>query len=1097
MAVTIHREADREGRDKHRRRAEEEDNDHVQVVERSSGQPRRTTSPVSAPPKYSFLLPPPTQRSARPSSSSSSKRATASSSSSAWANASAGFHVSATSQGSSSHSSRRESRPVGVPRPPTARSSRRSSASSLSGSSQSQPLQPTQPRSRAPSTTPKASEKRSTTPSPSPPPVHLPLSFPTPKPPASTTPRSSNSKARATSSKKPNYKAKPLGPVPIPPSSSFDIPSTTPPSALPPTSSTFPPPSRPTSLVANPSPPRPPSPTLLRSLTSTDWTALDPSNRYALSSSLLFRVEHLQLGSLTYQQAGGTVKYGATAKGKGKERADVELASPPRWAKTPDGREWEEDVLRRLGSRLLSGSAHAGIGDDFVAVLWARDLQRLRRVRLGQGGGIECYLVEGGRGEFPCRKVVVVGWVVEREWKDREGGWVYTVDDGTALLKVSCPCTVDSSSTSLPFPSLSPTPLLPSHFIPAPAPSSSTSTLPRTPKKRPYADLEHRAQEHASEKVVLGVGKLVRVVGRVEEPRGVWESERRVVADRVELLSSLSAEPEHHLLVASLHADVYSQPFDVRARLAAIEREEAETQQREWETRSEMSSVAGSDWGGAVSSVGGSSPGGRTRYRPTRPSKLNPEDLTLSNFIIYIRHHLLRHYVRAVPSSPSPPSSSSFSSATHTAEFALPFTLTSLTQNRHLALFARRLAQEKHKLKAHKEAEQRKRARLEGHLAVAVGATREGDKAWVAPPRTGARGAVKAKRGAVGKGSGKLVMMLPPPRSSAFSAANRATETKEERRARREKEKADEEGALVGEELEVAVEECWKEALRTMRKGGMVVEWVPPPEEEDQGIEEEEDDDEEELPDLPSWGKGPETPTKKRGVASKIKITEESPPKIKRKEESPPAELSNCPWGEPRLFLSQSSDGVDAHTPVKRSRSHCPWDLQLDSSQPDRTPQAAKKRRGDEEDETPRAGRPARVKKEPPRFDASFGGGGGGNTSFASTDRGGNTSTSSSVASSFDYDTSSFQLVTAGSLAPSILALLRTLYSSAASNRDRTGASSVSENDVRAAMHLDDRWSAVARFSEVVGKALEVLGERGEAERYGRGWRPVEMGQGW
>ncbi|GAA5921402.1 hypothetical protein JCM1841_005804 [Sporobolomyces salmonicolor] len=1091
MAATFHREADHEGRDKHRqhRSRAEADHDNARVLEGASRQPRKTTSPVSAPPTYSFLLPPPTQRSARPPSSSAAKRATSSSSSSVWASANAGFHVSSTSQASSSHPSRRESRPVGVPRPPTARSCRRSSASSSSGSSQHQPLRPTQPCSRAPPTARRASEKRSTTPSPSPPPVHLPLPFPSPKPPASTPPRSANSKAQTTLPEKPNCKAKPLGPVPAPPSSSFDVTSTTLPSALPPTSSTFPRPSMPASSVASLPPPGPPSPTLLRSLTSTDWTALDPSNCYALSSSLLFRVEHLQLGSLTYEQAGGKVKYGPTARGKGKERA-VELASPPpsppRWAKTPDGREWEEDVLRRLGSRLLSGSAHAGIGDDFVAVLWARDLQRLRPVRLGQGGGIECYLVGGVRGEFPCRKVVVVGWVVEREWKDREGGWVYTIDDGTALLQVSCPSTVDSTSTSLPFPSLSPIPLLPSHFIPAPRSSSSTSALPRTPKKHPFADLELRAQAHASEKVALGVGRLVRVVGRVEEPRGAWEADRRVVADRVELLSSLSAEPEHHLLVASLHADVYSRPFDVRARLAAIEREEAEAQQREWDTRSEMSSVAGSDWGGAVSSVGGSSPGGRMRYRPTRPSKLHPEDLTLSNFIIYIRHHLLRHYVRVVPSVPSSPFSSSSASAAHAAEFALPFTLTALTQNRHLALFARRLAQEKHKLKAQKEAEQRNRKRLEGHLAVAVGGSRAGDQAWVAPPRTGARGAVKAARGAVGKGSGKLVSMLPPPCSSASSsaAASRATETKEERRARREKEKADEKAALAGEELEVAVEECWKEALRTMRKGGMVVEWVPPLEEERQGITGDEEGGEEELPDLPNWRKGPETPTKKRSVASKIKV----------KEESPSAESSSCPWGEPRLFLSPSSDGAESHTPVKRPSSNSPWDLQLDSSQPNLTPRAAKKRKVGGGDETPRAGRPARVRKEPPRFDASFGG--GRNPSFSSTD-GGNTSTSSSVASSCDYDASSFQLVTAGSLAPSILALMRTLSSASALNRDRSGTSSVSENDIRAAMHLDDRWSAVARFSEVVGKALEVLGERGEAERYGRGWRPVEMGKGW
>lgn len=121
----------------------------------------------------------------------------------------------------------------------------------------------------------------------------------------------------------------------------------------------------------------------------------------------------------------------------------------PSWAKTPDGAEWESSLLSRLSTRLSTASKGTGGEDeDFIALLQARDISRLKQVRLGgdAGGGVECYLVrstagsaEGGVGkgagrerertveEFPCRNVVVVGWVVaEGEWREKEGGWSYT-----------------------------------------------------------------------------------------------------------------------------------------------------------------------------------------------------------------------------------------------------------------------------------------------------------------------------------------------------------------------------------------------------------------------------------------------------------------------------------------------------------------------------------------------------------------------------------------------------------------------------------------------------------------------------------------------
>jgi len=211
-------------------------------------------------------------------------------------------------------------------------------------------------------------------------------------------------------------------------------------------------------------------PSLLHSLSSTPWSTLDPQNTYLLNSSRLFQLSTIELGEITNQQnKGKKPKYGQGSKlildrleRERKERPGVQKVEKkreeedlPSWAKDERG-EVESQLIRRLGKRLarLPSTTNStttttdgegkGIGEDFIPLLWASDLnppstststststtrtkQGVRKVTGRNGedvGALNDVWIVGK--EFPCKRVVVVGWVLEKEWKDREGGWLYT-----------------------------------------------------------------------------------------------------------------------------------------------------------------------------------------------------------------------------------------------------------------------------------------------------------------------------------------------------------------------------------------------------------------------------------------------------------------------------------------------------------------------------------------------------------------------------------------------------------------------------------------------------------------------------------------------
>ncbi|BGP31659.1 hypothetical protein JCM10296v2_003433 [Rhodotorula toruloides] len=968
----------------------------------------------------------------------------------------------------------RPSLPVGVPRPSTTSSSRlRTRSSRISPSSR--PLRLTQTRSPASSQESlllvseepprKREKKRSTTPSPSPPPAPAPRqTCQKPNlPQRPVTPPSQRSGRRSISpaTVRPPRTQIALRPLPVPPPSAFALP------GLPfekkgSRSAQF------TRRAAS---------TLPAAIFETDFAALDPASRYNLQHSVLFRLEHIREGPLTVEQ-GAKKGYGALkGAGSGKARA-MPPTEVPSWAKTADGREWQEDLIRRLSSRLL-GSSATSVDNPLTPLVYAADIQALRKVLLGPAGGTECYLLGN---EFPCKTIIVVGWVTHREYQEKEGGWIYVVDDGTANLTVKCPAPAPDpfGTNSAP---LSPARLIP-HFR-KDASTSNNKMKSTAHVKRKYGDLEERAEEKSA-KTVIPLGALVKVTGMVEDSKFTWDDERRIVASRIDMLPDINSLSAHLLLVSCLHRDVYSQSLDLQARLATIDGAEAKERQRELEEGNTLSSSAGSDWGGVASTAG--SPD--KLYRPTRPSKLEPEDLTLSNFMVYIRHHLLRRFVRTVasdddaPPSTPPASGRSFPTSsppqTGAVEYSLPFTIADLAANRHLALFATRLVQERAKLAEQKQLEKARLRQTAGSLAIAVVGmvAPKTARSWVASgPMSGQKGG----RGTGGRGAAGL--LLPPPMASVSSSRSRGGETQEERRARRQKEreaKLEDAGPLKGEALEKEVAKVWREAIRTMRANGMIVEFVDTADEDDEkdGLELSFIDRKEsrnalnDLPDLPSRGSSRTSPPKEQHRAAAVsvcpwgdvklemsspKLSPETPRASKRvKREEPSSPAGACPWGDVKLEGVDAGDSV-VKTPLpKRMKQSLspPVKVESPSSLAWNLPPSFQ-----------RSSPTTRAHRSPSAAsDASF-------------------VTTGSL--SDEARPQSFQLVTVASLCPLVLDLLSTAYAS------NVSSPSVTVADLRQRMYQDDRWARVALYSEAVTAALSRLATEGQVQRHGQGWRPV------
>ena len=205
--------------------------------------------------------------------------------------------------------------------------------------------------------------------------------------------------------------------------------------------------------------------------------------------------------------------------------------------------------------------------------------------------------------------------------------------------------------------------------------------------------------------------------------------------------------------------------------------------------------------------------------------------------MIYIRHHILKEYISTTSSLPPPSSQSSshshsFESDTvQREEYCTPFSIKDLKSHKHLSLFAKRMSLEWiHREKERKAESRKKRSRTSrGDLSLLSDSTNSqederGRGIWVGDKMEEVRGAIKRDRKKVEQGSSRLLSksglnLLPPPMSSS-SKGERDQRMKE----RGDLKKLEEE---VGEgKLEKEIERCWEEAVRGLRKNGMIVEYV-------------------------------------------------------------------------------------------------------------------------------------------------------------------------------------------------------------------------------------------------------------------------------
>ncbi|GAA5996241.1 hypothetical protein JCM5350_007001 [Sporobolomyces pararoseus] len=800
-------------------------------------------------------------------------------------------------------------------------------------------------------------------------------------------------------------------------------------------------------------------PQILQSLATTPWSLIDPINHFFLSSSRLFQLSHLELGQTTVERRKDLkkdendkifLKYGQVLNEKGKcvsngnarevkevldrlerERSErlglrkgkgkeVSPGDEPSWARDREGIEWEIPILKKLSSRLSTSKT-----EEFIPLVWANDLEtRIKRASLGS---LECWIL--GK-EFPCRKVVLVGWILAREEQfvketDTKLGWSYLIDDGTGLVEVFCPVNNDNTNRYDPRiltnphsikPELEPKLLIEEFYL------STASKSSEFKLKRSYSHLEETS---ASDSTVFSEQTLVRIVGSITPPQNWYDSKLRITAERIEPVSP-DREINHHSTVNKLWNEVYSREVDVRGMLEKIEREEKELKrQRELEEQESLS-VCSSTYGDLSSTSASSTSDPVRKYRPTRPAKLSSDDITLTNFIIYIRHHLVKHHIQSSSSSslftpppssqsslncpPLPTSSSSEDPNRQRDEWCLPFDIDSLrSSSKHLELFARRLSLERDRKEREKKKRQRKRQKMNGDFTLLDSSNfeREGEResVWISGKKSQEGGIVEKRvREKIGSiGTSKLVktMMLPPP------SANTSSTRSVKRERDNEEEDAEEfERELVGKRLDKEIKRCWEDAIRLMRKNGMIVEYVS---NSCEGQQEEEKEEE-------------------------LNLVENND----RRSRTLP--------DEPR----STRHGINYTRNDSRSTP-----LQSTCS-------ATRRSKDSKEDSTPRASR---------------------------------TSQNSSLPLASTFTTTSrqqFQLVTAVSLAPLVLEHIRDISDSNYASSylySRSSRPSIKELDVRLALYRDDRWSAVAKYGEVVKRSLELLEEWGEIVETGEGFR--------
>lgn len=424
-----------------------------------------------------------------------------------------------------------------------------------------------------------------------------------------------------------------------------------------------------------------------------------------------------------------------------------------------------------------------------------------------------------------------------------------------------------------------------------------------------------------------------------------------------------------------------------------------------------------------------------------------------------------------------------------------PFTLDDLESDRHLQLFATRLAQ-KH--------EREKRLKRKGRPT-------KKSEVWV--KKQGRDGQPVSLKGVGSHGGSSL--LLPTISSGARTSKRVKTDDKVDAEP------------LSGERLEMAISKRFREALIEMRRKGAIVVNVPEAEGHRWGMDER-GEEEDILLDLPSYRPS----NKKTSCAAQdpwafqVEVVEEEPrkastttlldftlssPQLSAVSPSKITTTRAAAGDEAWLFqVDMDDDGPSTKTESRARGTLADFALNSDDVEPliktstslvplgiSTTPR--KRSAASHPASSPTTVKPNRTCKLAVDQQASTTLGDSPSQKAESSSP--PTSSTRSAAASFDrtfltdsswsdsvdaVEEETFELVTYTSVSIPVHRALKHLYNATKGTaKGKKADRGVTEREVREALLNDEQWEQVARYSEQVGKALKVLKEIGEVESVG------------
>ncbi|KAK4048362.1 OB-fold domain-containing protein [Microbotryomycetes sp. JL221] len=401
--------------------------------------------------------------------------------------------------------------------------------------------------------------------------------------------------------------------------------------------------------------------------------------------SVLFKQEYIKYGHPTVAQCKGAAPEWRVKARLDQRRINTEQMIPNRPVNEQEP-SWSSDqeAVQRMRRRMADR-------EHFVANVWIKDLvppeqtasknearqadatnstaeQKpwlgVRRFKVCE---VDTWIL--GK-EFPVGSVSFVGTITGHEQKhDRV---FYYIDDGTAVIE--CNYTLPQPKPNFRF-----------------AYEHKGASLEQTTS----ASSKLKIEESNPRKCRFETGTIVKVIGTLKQSS--WAG-RSVDCFKIEQVKhGFSDQASHLLQVAKLHREVYDQPFDLRAQLFDIHKQDKE-RRRAIATNAAMPSSTGADMRDHTDVFSSSSqvscPGGvRRKVRFRRPNRLDIDDITFENFVAYVRQHLRNEFVNRVQDLAKDRSNDSDDEdSIDFRQEPIPFTVKDIQEDATLTNFATRLA---------------------------------------------------------------------------------------------------------------------------------------------------------------------------------------------------------------------------------------------------------------------------------------------------------------------------------------------------------------------------------------------------------------------